>query len=165
MFRLLLFIPLALLLVAFQASVLNTMTLAGGHLDILLILLVLLTMYGSLEFGILATIVIAPLVDALSGMPLGVSLIPMLSVVLLAHWGGKVISSTRLGWPVVIVFFGVLMAGLITMAELALLGWDEPWSDLILRTLLPTAFLNALAVLLIYLPISFIGERREMHVK
>ena len=165
MFRLLLFIPLALLLVAFQASVLNTLTLAGGHLDILIILLVLVTMYGSLEFGILATIVIAPLVDALSGMPLGVSVIPMLSVVVLAHWGGKVVSSTRLGWPVVIVFLGVLVAGLITMAELALLGWDEPWSDLILRTLLPTAFLNALAVLLIYLPISFIGERREMHVK
>ena len=165
MFRLLLFIPIALLLVAFQASVLSTVTLAGGHLDILLILLVFLTMYGSLELGILSAVVLAPLVDALSGMPLGISIIPMLSVVFIAYGGNRIISGTRLGWPVVITFIGVLAAGLITMAELALLGWDEPWSDLILRTLLPTALINALAVLLIYLPISLIGERREMHVK
>ena len=164
MYRLLLFIPLALLLVAFQASVLNSLTLAGGRLDIVIISLVMLTLYGSLELGILATVLVAPLVDALSGMPLGVSILPMLSVVLLAHWGGRTIFGARLGWPVVIIFLGVLLAGLITMAELALLGWEMPWNDMILRNLIPGAFLNALAALLIYLPIVIFGEHREMHL-
>ncbi len=164
MYRLLIFIPLALLLVAFQASVLNSWTLAGGQLDVIIISLVLLTLYGSLELGVLATVLIAPLADVLSGMPLGVSIIPLLSVVLLAHWGSRTIFGARLGWPVVIIFLGVLLAGLITIAELSLLGWDLPWNEMILRNLIPSAFLNALAALLIYLPIVIFGERREMHL-
>jgi cell shape-determining protein MreD len=50
------------------------------------------------------------------------------------------------------------------MAELALLGWEMPWNDMILRNLIPGAFLNALAALLIYLPIVIFGEHREMHL-
>lgn len=165
MLYLLLFIPLALLLVAFQSSVLNQLTLAGGHLDILIIFLVLLTLYGSLEVALLAGVLIAPLIDALSGMPLGVSVIPMLSVILLAHWGGKTIFGARLGWPVIVIFLGTLLAGLITIVELTILGWSLPWNDLIVRSLLPTAFLNAIAALAIYIPIIIFGERREMHLK
>jgi rod shape-determining protein MreD len=161
---LIVFIPLAFLLVAFQASVLSQITLAGGHLDLVLILLVLLTLYGSFELAIIAAIVVAPLIDALSGMPLGVSIIPLTSVILVAYWGGKTIFGARLGWPVIVVFVGTLLAGLITAAELALLGWDLPWNDLILRTLIPSAFLNTLAALAIYLPILILSERREMHV-
>ena len=164
MYRLLLFIPLALLLVAFQASALNSLTLAGGRIDIIIISLVLLTLYASLELGILATVLVAPLVDVLSGLPLGVSIIPMLSVVLLAHWGGRTIFGARLGWPVVIIFLGVLVAGLITMTELAILGLELPWTDIILHNLIPSAFFNALAALLIYLPIVILGERRETHL-
>ena len=164
MLYLLLFIPLALLLVAFQASVLSQLTLAGGHLDIIIISLVMLTLYGSFELALLASIIIAPLVDALAGMPLGVSIIPMLSVILLTHWSSKTIFGARLGWPVVIIFIGTLLAGLITMAELSLLGWNLPWKELILRTLIPTSLLNTVAAMAIYLPIVIFSERREMHL-
>jgi len=152
-------------MVAFQASVLSQFTLAGGHLDILLISLVLLTLYGSLELALLGAIVMAPLIDALSGMPLGVSIIPMTSVVLMAYWGGKTIFGARLGWPVIVIFVGTLLAGLITIAELMILGWEMPWNDMILRTLFPSAILNAIAGLAIYLPIIMFSERREMHLR
>ena len=152
-------------MVAFQASVLNQFTLAGGHLDILLISLVLLTLYGSLELALLGAVIMAPLIDALSGMPLGVSIIPLTSVILLAYWGGKTIFGARLGWPVIVIFIGTLLAGLITVAELIILGWDLPWNDLILRTLFPSAILNALAGMAIYLPIIMFSERREMHLR
>ena len=152
-------------MVAFQASVLSQFTLAGGHLDILLISLVLLTLYGSLELALLGAIVMAPLIDALSGMPLGVSIIPMTSVVLMAYWGGKTIFGSRLGWPVIVIFVGTLLAGLITIAELMILGWEMPWNDMILRTLFPSAILNAIAGLAIYLPIIMFSERREMHLR
>jgi len=165
MLYIILFIPLALLLVAFQAAVLTPLTLAGGHLDIILISLVMLTLYGSFEMALLAAVIMAPLIDALSGMPLGASVLPLLSVILLAHWGGASIFGARLGWPVVVIFLGSLLAGLITLAELAILGWNMPWNDLLLRTLLPTAFLNALTALAIYLPISLFGERRDLHLR
>ena len=152
-------------MVAFQASVLSQFTLAGGHLDILLISLVLLTLYGSLELALLGAIVMAPLIDALSGMPLGVSIIPMTSVVLMAYWGGKTIFGARLGWPVIVIFVGTLLAGLITIAELMILGGEMPWNDMILRTLFPSAILNAIAGLAIYLPIIMFSERSEMHLR
>lgn len=160
----LLFIPIAILLVAFQAAVLNPLTVAGGHLDILLVSLVLLTLYGSLEMALIGVIIMAPLVDALAGMPLGVSIIPMTSVVLLAYWGGKTIFGARLGWPVLVVFAGTFIAGLITIAELAILGWNMPWNELIVRTLIPSAILNTIAVTIIYLPIIMLNERRELHL-
>jgi len=161
---LILLLPLALLLVAFQASVLNQLTLAGGHLDIITISLVLLTLYGSFEMALLAAVLVAPLIDALAGMPLGVSVIPLLSVILLTHWSSKTIFGARLGWPVVVIFVGSFMAGLITMVELTLLGWELPWNDLILRALIPTAFLNAIAATAIYLPIVIFSEHRETHL-
>ncbi len=164
MFRIFIFILLALILVAFQSSVLNSLTLAGGHLDIIIISLIMLTLYGSFDLAVLASVIAAPLLDALSGLPLGVSIIPLVSVVLLTHWGGKTIFGTRLGWPVVVILLGALLAGLITLAELALLGWDMPWNDLILRSLLPSALLNAIAGLAIYLPIVIFSERRETHL-
>jgi cell shape-determining protein MreD len=160
----LLFIPIAILLVAFQAAVLNPLTVAGGPLDILLVSLVLLTLYGSLEMALIGVIIMAPLVDALAGMPLGVSIIPMTSVVLLAYWGGKTIFGARLGWPVLVVFAGTFIAGLITIAELAILGWNMPWNELIVRTLIPSAILNTIAVTIIYLPIIMLNERRELHL-
>jgi len=163
MFRIFIFIILALILAAFQSSALNSLTLAGGHLDIIIIFLAMLTLYGRYELALLAVAIIAPLVDALSGMPLGVSVIPMLSVILLAHWGGKTIFGARLGWPVLVIFSGSLLAGLIIIAELALLGWNMPWDDLILRTLIPSAFLNGMAALAIYLPIIIFNERRDVH--
>jgi len=161
---LIILLPLALILVSFQASVLNQLTLAGGHLDIIIISLVMLTLYGSYEIALLAAVLIAPLMDALAGMPLGVSIIPLMSVVSLTHWIGKTLFGTRLGWPVVAIFIGSFLAGLITMAELALLRWDLPWNEIILKSLLPSTFLNAAAAIIIYLPIIIFSERRYTHL-
>ncbi len=158
----LIFIPIAVLLVAFQAAVLNPLTVAGGHLDILLISLVLLTLYGSLELALIGVVIMAPLVDALAGMPLGISILPMTSMVLLAYWGGKTIFGTRLGWPILVVFAGTFLAGAITLAELAIIGWDMPWNELIVRTLIPTAILNTIGITAIYLPITLFNEHREL---
>ena len=165
MFYLLLFFPVALILVAFQSAILNPLSIAGGHFDILTIFLVLLTLYGSRELALLSAIVMAPIADAVAGVPLGVSVLPMLSVITLAHWGGKTIFGARLGWPVLVIFLGVLLSGLITLIELYLLGWNLPWSDLVLRILLPTTFLNGLAAFAVYLPVVLISERQELHLE
>ncbi len=161
MLPLLIFIPLALILVAFQSAVLNQITLAGGHLDIIILSLVLFTLYGSYELALLAAVAIAPIMDAVSGLPLGVSVIPLLTVVTLAHLGSKTIFGARLGWPILVIFLGVLLAALLTMLELILLGWELPWYDLLLRVVVPSAFLNALAALVIYLPIVLFSEHQE----
>jgi len=163
MLYLLILVPLALVLVALQATVFNQFTLAGGHLDILIPALVMLTLYGRYELALFTGVLMAPLIDALSGMPLGVSVLPLVSVILLAHVGGQNMFGVRLGWPVVTIFIGSLLAGVITLAELAILGWEMPWNALLLRNLIPTALLNGMAATAIYLPIIIFGERRGAH--
>ncbi|HHB89907.1 MAG TPA: hypothetical protein ENK60_01210 [Anaerolineae bacterium] len=165
MIYILLFIPLALALVAFQSTVLNQITIAGGHFDFLTVFLVFLTLYGSYELALASVVVLAPIADAISGLPIGVSVVPMISIVLLAHWGGKTIFGARLGWPVVVIVLGVLVGGLLTMLELILLGWNMPWDELILRSLLPSAMLSGVAALLIYMPIILFSERREYRLE
>ncbi len=165
MLYLIIFIPLALALVAFQSAVLSQITVAGGHFDAIIIALVLFTLYGSYELGLLAAVIVAPIMDAIAGLPMGVSVLPLLSVILLAHWGGKTIFGARLGWPIIVIFLGVLLAGLITLIELYLLGWSLAWEALILRKLIPSALLNAFAALVIYLPIILISERQALHLE
>ena len=165
MVYLLIFLPLALILVALQSAVFNQITIAGGHFDLLIIALVMITLYGNYELAVLLVVVLAPVADAISGLPLGVSVLPMLSVVLLAHWGGKTIFGARLGWPILVIFLGVLLAGLITLLELFILGWELPWNELIVRVLVPSAFLNALAALVIYIPVVLFSERKELHLQ
>ncbi len=165
MIYLFLFIPLALILVAFQSTVLNQVTIAGGHFDLLTIFLVFLTLYGSYELAVFSAVIMAPIADAISGLPMGVSVLPMISVILLAHWGSKTIFGARLGWPILVIFLGVLLGGLITALELVILGWDLPWNELILRVLIPSSFLNGFAAMIIYLPITLISERRALHLE
>lgn len=165
MLYLLFALPLGVVFVAFQSTVLNTITIAGGHPDLIIVSLVLLAIYANYDFALAMAIVTGPLIDSVSGLPLGISIIPFVVVVLLARGWGRAIFGFRLGWPVLVIFISILLSGLITMVELNLLGWRLSWQTFLLNTLFPTAFLNALLALAFYLPMVFFNERREFHLK
>ena len=158
-------LPLSVALVALQSTVLNLLTFAGGHPDLIIVLLVLLTIYANYDFALVVAVIAGPLIDAVSGMPLGVSVIPLVSVVLLTHVGGKAIFGARLGWPIIVIFFSILLSGVITITELHLIGWRLPWQNIVLNSLFPTAFLNALLAAILYLPVVLFGERRDLHLR
>ena len=99
--------------------------------------------------------------DILS-FPLGTSVLPLLSVVFFAGLGMRSLFGARLGWPIFIAIVTTIVAGLITLGELAIFGWTIPWSDTILRVVLPSAILNAALVLILYAPIEFVQDRRTL---
>ncbi len=159
---LLLFLPIALVVVAVQATLIERMDVAGIHPDLVLVSILLLTMISGRRTAAFAAIIVAPFYDALSGMPLGTSILPLLSVVFLAGIGERSLFGARLGWPVIVAVLATVLAGLITMAELNLMGWLMQWSDMILRVLFPTAVINALLVLILYVPAEYLRDRRTL---
>lgn len=160
----LLALPLGIVFVAFQSTVLNTITIAGGHPDLITVSLVLFAIYANYDFALVMAIITGPLIDSVSGLPLGVSIIPLVAVVLLARGWGRAIFGSRLGWPIFVIFISILVSGFITIAELNVIGWRFSWQTFLLDTLFPTAFLNALLALTFYLPMILFNERRELHL-
>ena len=158
----LLLFPLALALVALQATIANALHLAGGHPDLVLVGVALWTIGAGRRDGFVLAILCAPLYDAVAGFPLGVSVAPLLTVAYLAGAGERTLFGASLGWPVFMILLATVTAGLITLAELYLLGWQIPWTDTILRVLLPTAVLNAILVVVLYVPVQFLRERAAL---
>ena len=165
MSSLLIIIPVALVLVTLQATVVERFTIAGVPPDLILVSILLLTMISGRAAATLAVIIIAPISDAISGLPLGTSILPLLTVVYLAGFGESSLFGTRLGWPVVVAIAGTILAGLITLFELSLLGWNIQWSDTFLRILLPSVVLNAVLVFLLYIPTDYLRERRTLSLR
>lgn len=160
MSSLLLLIPAALLIVAAQATLIERLTLVSGHPDLIIASLLLLTVQAGRERVYLLAVLIAPLFDALSGLPLGTSVLPLLAVVYLAGTGERALFGFRLGWPIVVAVLASVMAGMITLLELSFLGWTINWPETVIRILFPSALLNALLVFLLYFPAQYLRERR-----
>ncbi|RME84254.1 MAG: rod shape-determining protein MreD [Caldilineae bacterium] len=161
MSSLFLFLPIALVVVTLQATVMHHLSLGSARPDLIIISLVLWTMSTGRDRALLPAILMAPLFDAVAGLPLGVSVVPLLIVVLIASIGERTLFGARLGWPIFAAFTASLAAGAITLLELRLLGWRTPWTDLILRILVPSALLNAFLVFLIFIPVEYLRSRRS----
>jgi cell shape-determining protein MreD len=160
----LVFLPLALVLVGLQATVIGHFHLFGGHADIVLVGVALLTTVAGRRSGLLLAGVAAPLYDMLAGLPVGVTVLPLLAVALLTAGGERTLFGARLGWPVFLTFGATLVAGGITLLELSLLGWPIAWGDTLLRVTLPGALLNAGLMLVLFLPAEWLREHRPVVV-
>ncbi len=162
MVTLLVFLPLALILVSLQATIVGHAQLFGGHADLVLVGVALLVIVAGRRSGFLLAGVAAPLYDMLAGLPVGVSLLPLLITAYLAGSGERALFGARLGWPMFLAFGATLAAGSLTLFELALLGWSVAWADMLWRVVLPSAFLNTLLMLILYLPADWLREHRAL---
>lgn len=157
---LLVYLPISLVLVAFQATVFDRIHLAGGRADLVLISLVLFTLLVGRPQAIVAAVVVAPFYDLMSGLPVGTSVLPFLVAVYLAGMGERTLFGARFGWPIFLTFFATLVVGLITVAELALFGHPIAWDQTFLRVIVPSAVLNAICILPLYLAAEGLRQRR-----
>lgn len=162
---LLLTLPLAVVLATAQATVGHRLHIAGGHPDLILMALVLWTLFGDQRSALWLAVLAAPIFDALAGLPLGVSILPFMAIVLLAGGSERALFSVRWGWPVVLVFMASLASGVITLAELTILGQDPAWADVVIRVMAPSAVINAALFAMLYLPIELLRERGTLKVR
>jgi cell shape-determining protein MreD len=156
----LVFLPLALLLVGLQTTVVGHARLVGGHADLVLVGVALLAIVAGRRSGFLLAGIAAPLYDMLAGLPIGASLLPLLITASLAGSGERTLFGARLGWPLFLAFGTTLVAGGLTLFELALWGRPVAWGDTLLRVALPGAVLNTLLMLVLYLPAEWLREHR-----
>jgi len=160
----LVFLPLALILVSLQATIIGHARLFGGHADLVLVGVALLAIVTGRRSGFLLAGVAAPLYDMLAGLPVGVSLLPLLITAYLAGSGERTLFGARLGWPLFLAFGATLVAGGLTLFQLALLGRPVAWGDTLLRVALPGAFLNTLLMLALYLPAEWLRDHRALSI-
>ncbi len=153
-------LPTAVLLVALQATVMTHISLLGGHPDLVLVSLVLWTAWAGREAAVLPLLLMAFLADALAGLPMGASVLPLLAVIYLAGIGERSLFGGQLGWPLIVSFLATLLAGLILFIELTLLGWQIAWLPTFSRQILPAALLNSALAFAIYVPLSAWRQRR-----
>lgn len=157
---LLVYLPFSLVLVTLQATFFERISLAGGHADLVLISLVLFALWVGRPQATVAAIVVAPFYDLMSGLPVGTSILPFLVVVYLAGMGERTLFGARFGWPLILTFMATFVAGLITVVELALFGFTVAWDQTILRVIVPSALLNAICILPLYLAIESLRQPR-----
>jgi len=155
-----LLLPLALGLAAVQATWIGRISLWGGRADLVLVGLLLLATQTGRERAWVLALIIAPFVDSAAGLPLGASILPLLAAIYLTGLGERVLFGFRLGWPILIALIATLLAGAITLLELQLLGWEISGGERLLYTLLPSALLNALLMLALFLLLNLLGRRR-----
>ena len=161
MSTILLLLPVAFVLVVFQATVMSRFSVAGVHPDLILVSIILLTLISGRASAFVFAVILALFSDAISGLPLGISVIPYLIVVFLASQGERVLFGARLGWPVIVTTLATLAAGLITLLELNAIGWDIQWTDTLLRVLGPTVIVNTVLMFLLYVPVEYALGRRK----
>lgn len=154
-------LPLAFVIVAVQATIMNHINIGGAHPDLILVSLILLTLFGNQASAYAFAVILALLADAISNLPLGISVIPYLVVVFLASQGGRILFGARLGWPIIVTALATLAAGLITLFELSAIGWEIQWTDILLRVLGPAIIVNTLLMFLLYVPVDYVRGRRK----
>ncbi|NOZ73293.1 MAG: rod shape-determining protein MreD [Chloroflexi bacterium] len=154
-------LPFAIGVVALQVTVIDQLRFLGGHPDLLLVTLVVWTALAGRGTALLPLLFMAPLYDALAGLPLGASVLPLLLVVYLAGLSERALFGSQLGWPVIISFVATILSSFILFMELILLGWNLTWSAAFLNVVLPSAFLNSIVTLLFYLPLATWRQRRS----
>ncbi|MCO6450607.1 MAG: rod shape-determining protein MreD [Caldilineales bacterium] len=157
----LLLLPLALLVVAIQSTLVRQVHLAGGQPDLILVAVILLTMAGGRETALLPAVILAVVFDAIAGFPLGASILPLLSVVLLAGLGERRLFGARLGWPIVVTAAATVLASSILLLEARFFGWQIDWSQSMLRVVAPSAILNSVLVLILYYPMEYLRQSRS----
>jgi rod shape-determining protein MreD len=154
-------LPLAFVIVAVQVTIMDHVNMAGAHPDLILVSIILLTLIGSQASAFAFAVILALLADAISGLPLGISVIPYLIVVFLASQGERILFGARLGWPVIATALATLAAGLVTLLELSAIGWEIQWTGTLLRVLGPTVIVNTLLMFLLYVPVEYALGRRK----
>ena len=161
MSSILVLLPLAFVLIAFQATVMSRLNVGGVQPDLIIVSIILLTIVSGRTSAMIFAVILALLSDAISGLPLGISVIPYLVIVFLASGGERTLFGVGLGWPVLVTALATVVVGAITLLELSAIGWEIPWTDTLLRVLAPAVIVNTILMFLLYVPVEYVMGRRK----
>lgn len=153
----LLAVALFFLLAVFQVSAMPYVRVLGVTPDLVLILAVCWTMVRGQGEGMVVIPLAGLLRDLVTSDPLGTSVLALAPVVLLAWARDIQVLETEFIPTLGVVVLGSIIYGLISMTVLAATGWSIPWWTGVLHVVLPSAVVNALFAITVYLPVRWLS--------
>lgn len=155
-------ILVAALLAVLDVSVMQYIEILGVTPDLVLIFAACWAVVRGQQEAMVVVPVAGFLEDLVTSDPLGMSTLALMPIVLLAAATRLRAVDTEFVPTVLVVAFGSLAYGIISMTVLAITGQTVIWDQAILRILLPACLVNALFTPLIYLPVhTFSGQDRS----
>ncbi len=143
-------VPLLALAAALQSTVLVSLRLLGGTLDLVLLLTLGWTLAGDWEGGLAWGFIGGVCLDLLSGGPLGGSALALVFVAFLASLSEGRFWRSHVLLPLATSLLGTLGFHFIYLIVLSFSGRPVDWLAGVTRIILPALFLNALLIVPIY---------------
>lgn len=142
-----------------QGVLLSRVNLWGARPDLMLLVVLVWAVVRDLDEGLVWGLVGGFITDLLSGGPLGVTVLALLTVVFLAGqpWGRGI--GAPLVWLLLLTFIAVVAYHLVLLLALAWTGYTVDWGGTLLRVAGPSALLNALLAPFIQRPLTWLERR------
>ncbi len=142
-----------------QSSLLPHLSWGSLKPDLLVMLVISWGLLRGVKEGLLWAFIGGLALDLLSATPVGFSALILTLLILLTSLGHKSIYRTNILFPLTIVFLATLGYNLALLLSWQLLGRPALWGETFLEVLLPTGFLNTLAMLPLYPLLSRLHRR------
>jgi len=146
-----------LLATALDTTIAPYLSLIGIRPDLVLLVVVATSIVRGGEEGIVWGILGGLLLDLYTGLPFGLSIIALAITAYVTKVGEDNLFSNILVLPLAAAFVGTMIYDLILMAGLQAAGWSIDWGEELLHVVVPSAFLNAILMPVIYVII------RQLH--
>lgn len=132
---------------------------AGGRSNLLLVTVLAWNLVSRDVGGLLWAFVGGLSLDALSGGPLGASVLALLFVSFIGYIIGGHIWATHWVLPLMAVTLASLIYHLVYLCVLTISGWPVNWVTAITNTTLPSAALNFLLMIPVYPGMRWVAKR------
>jgi len=155
---------LALLLLPLLAAAQSTLIPQSGWAakarpDLVLVVVLAWNLASPHAESILWALIGGLAVDALSGGPMGASVLALLAATLLANFTSARVWQSHLFLRIAVTVPGSMLYYLIYSLVLAFSGWQADWASVSVTIFLPAAALNTALMLLLFPPARWVGAR------
>ncbi|HAL61095.1 MAG TPA: rod shape-determining protein MreD [Chloroflexi bacterium] len=142
-----------------QSSLLPHLSPGGLKPDLVVILVISWGLLRGVKEGLLWAFIGGLALDLLSTTPLGLSTLILTLLTFLTSLGQKSIYRTNILFPLALIFLATSGYNLALLLAWQLLGRPALWGETFQEVLLPTGFLNTLAMLPLYPLLSWLHRR------
>jgi len=160
-----LLVPLLLLIAVVQVTLMPPLPIGGFKIDLQLMLVVAWGLLGPAWEAARWGFIVGIFLDLASGLPFGAQTLALTIVGLLMGLGQMYFFRGNVVAPPAAMIVGTLVYNVLILGILALIGWQIPWNDYLLRVTLPMAILNTIALPLAYFPLQRLQRRLRPQIE
>ena len=160
-------VPLLLLVTVVQTALVPYLSIWGIFADLPLLMVVSWSLLQGRREGLVWGFVAGVAIDVLSGAPFGAATLSLSLVGFVAGLGQATVFGTHIALPLLAVFLATVVYDLLFLLVVRVMGQQVLWLDSLVRTVLPSAVLNAILTPLVFLPLRLVHRhfvRKEMEI-